>query len=462
MIAKRKLAVGLGSILLLGIAACDPAAIEEPRPSPFEPDGPPALTVLVDADPEDEAEGFVAVDAPARYGDPFTIVGSNFWPGDRVTLVADLFGMASSAVFSAAEDGTVDLRRDAPLEGPWEDVDAEGLLWSMEGPTAPGTLDLTVTVRALVDGEEVASTSLARRYINDGLTVEEVGDGTTRGLLALPAGDGPFPAVLTFGGSEGGTGSGELNAMYLASLGVAAFGVGYFGASGLPAQLEEVPLEILEGDLAFLAADPRVDAERIAVMGGSRGGELALLLGERFPIVRGVIATVPSGLVWGAASGADAPAWTDDGAPLPYVPWSGALGEVVSDENGEHYSFRNMFLADIDSASPAALDAATIRAERAAGPVLLIAGDDDQLWPSCVLAQIAMDRLLAAGRTGDSLLCLPEAGHRIGMPGWSTLDSAEIYQGDLDGFMVLGGTPQGNARASRVADTAIRAFLGRL
>ncbi len=455
MIVGRTL-LPLTALLTLACAAGGP---EPADPPPFEPDGPPRLTVLVDADPEDDAEGFVPAVGPARYGDPFTVVGDNFWPGDRVTLTADLHGLTASAVFEVTANGTIDLRRDAPREGAWSDVDAEGLLWSMDGAMAAGTLDLTVTVRARVDDREVAEVVLERRYIDDGLTVEEIADGTTRGILALPQGDGPFPAVLAFGGSEGGTGSGEFRALYLASLGVASLGVGYFGAPGLPDDLEEVPLEILEGDLARLASDPRIDPERIAVMGGSRGGELALLLGERFPVVRGVIATVPSGLVWGATTGGDAAAWTDDGQPLAYVPWSGSMPEVNPGDDGDRVTFRGSFLADVAAASPDQLDLATIRAERAAGPVLLIAGDDDQLWPSCVLAEVTMERLRAAGRTGDALLCLPEAGHAIGMPGWSTVDTVEVWRDDLDAYMVLGGTPQGNARASRVADTAIRAFL---
>ena len=451
----------LGASLAVA-AGCLAPPPEEHGPPPFEPDGPPALTVLVDADPEDDAVGFVPADGPARYGDPFTLVGRDFWPGDRVVLEATLYGLTTSAAFAVADDGTIDLRRDAPLEGPWQGVDAEGLLWSMDGTTGTGALDLTVTVRALVDGEQVASAALARRYLDDGLTIEPVADGTRRGLFALPPGDGPFAAVLTFGGSEGGTGSGEFSAMYLASLGVAALGVGYFGAAGLPDDLAEVPLEILESDLAFLTADPRVDPERIAVMGGSRGGELALLLGERFPVVKAVVAVVPSGLVWGATTSLDAAAWTDEGVPLPYVPYSGAAPAVTDDDQGSHVRFRDVFLADIDAAADDALDAATIRAEQAAGPVLLLAGDDDQLWPSCVLAQVAMDRMLAAGRSGDQLLCFPDAGHAIGMPGWSTIGSDEIERADVGGFMVLGGTAQGNARAARPADTAIRALLRRL
>ena len=38
---------------------------------------------------------------------------------------------------------------------------------------------------------------------------------------------------------------------------------------------------------------------------------------------------------------------------------------------------------------------ATIPVERINGPVLLISGEDDQMWPSRTLAEIAMERLRA-------------------------------------------------------------------
>jgi dienelactone hydrolase len=447
------------AFLLLAMPACREEIPDPEAPEP-EPTGEPAVRFLVDHDPADDGEGFVDA-SEARYSDPFTLLVSGMAPGATVEIVTTASGLASRATFIASKTGDVDLRRDAPVDGSWTGVDAEGPLWSMSGQQAPGRLDLTVQASAIVDDIEVAGASLARRFVDDGIVVEPVNSGRTVGALALPPGDGPFPAVLVFGGSEGGSGSGVFTAMILAQRGFAALGVAYFGEPGVPNELVEVPLEILEEGLAFLAADARIDADRLAVMGGSRGGELALLVGATFPVVKAVVATVPSGVVWGGLSTSDEAAWTLAGAPIPFVPDAGGAIDVDTDANGAaHLRFRRAFVEDLERADSATLDAATIKAENISGPVLLLAGEDDQLWPSCPMAEIAFARLQATpGRFGDERHCYAGAGHNIAIPGWSTIDSVEYFRADVDGYMVLGGTPQANARGGRDADTAIRRFL---
>lgn len=451
------------AITLLAVlaASCGPPPLD-----PGDDAGPPPVPrvrILVNERPHDPAA--VEAELPeVRYGDPLHVVLEGLTPGEQVIVDSSGGAGTSRARFLVPEDGVVDLARDAPESGDWQGADAEAFITTMRDPPG-GALDLDLRVVVSRDDdedgepdEELAQASVHRRYIDEGLIVEEVHSGRTMGALALPPGDGPFPAVLVFGGSEGGTGTGVFSAMYLASLGYAALGVGYFGASGLPPRLTDVPLEILEEDLAFLTADPRIDPERVVVMGGSRGGELALLVGVHFPIVAGVIAQVPSGLVWGSGSDATGAAWTLDGAPLPYMPTSDAQADVeVDDAGAAHWRMRGMFLADMEAAAADALAAATIPAEEIEGPVLFLSGDDDQLWPSCVLADVAVAR---RGRSDDVVLCHPEAGHAsVGVPGWSTVDSVESYHPALEGYLVLGGTAQGNGRALRANDTAVRAFL---
>jgi hypothetical protein len=93
--------------------------------------------------------------------------------------------------------------------------------------------------------------------------------------------------------------------------------------------------------------------------------------------------------------------------------------------------------------------------------VLFSSGDDDQLWPSCILANVAVQRRVLVGvGARDIVLCQPEAGHlAASVPGWSASGSSAFFRQDWFAWMVLGGTEQGNGRAWRVADTALRGFL---
>jgi hypothetical protein len=72
-------------------------------------------------------------------------------PGSDVTLracQADPHGhpWQSSAAFTAAADGTVDLTRDAPVRGSYQHADPMGLVWSM----TPADTDATESAGVLV------------------------------------------------------------------------------------------------------------------------------------------------------------------------------------------------------------------------------------------------------------------------------------------------------------------------
>jgi len=150
---------------------------------------------------------------------------------------------------------------------------------------------------------------------------------------------------------------------------------------------------------------------------------------------------------------------------VPFVPSSGAFAETYVKDGETYYVSTPSFHADIAAATPGELDAATTRVEDASGPVLLLAGAGDNLWPSCDLAAVAFDRLVASGHVdehGDEMHCFADAGHFIVFPpGQSTLDSTAYYHPTYDVWFDVGGTPEGNAAAERAGNTALRAFLER-
>ncbi len=277
----------------------------------------------------------------------------------------------------------------------------------------------------------------------------------------MPPGTGPFPGMLVFGGSEGGRFMEGIFGPYFASKGYATLGIAYFGAEGVPPELQEIPLEYFGNALSWLGARPEVDPERLGVFGASRGGELALLLGATFPEVHAVVAGVPSGVVWpGIVEGGVVPAWTLDGVGLPYIPAGGRPRTEPGPDDATMYVYRPAFEESLEYASEEARAAATIHVEEANGPILMLAGDDDQLWPSCTLAEIAVDRLAAehASTYADEYVCYPEAGHFIIVPGGPTT-SSNMFANPDGTWWLVGGTPRGNAHGQRDALDRTLRFL---
>lgn len=264
-------------------------------------------------------------------------------------------------------------------------------------------------------------------------------DGLVGQLFQPAHAHGRQPALIVLGGSEGGVGAGAARlAASLAEHGYVTLQLGYFGAPGLPQTLGLVPLEYFGKAIAWLARQKQVDPRRIGIVGGSFGGEAALVVAAQFPQLKVVVAAVPSSVVWpGIAQGDAEPPSTFSlaGKPLPYLPygWTGTFKDT--------FSLYDEGLKAVDQ-HPDAI----IRVERIRGPVLLICGKQDSLWPSCPMSQQVVDRLKAKGfKHGVVLLDYDDAGHASfglpadpAQPGYATLAS-------------LGGSADGNNAARKDA-----------
>jgi len=106
---------------------------------------------------------------------------------------------------------------------------------------------------------------------------------TLNGFLALPPGVGPVPAVILMHGCVGISGTEIGWATMLNGLGVATFVVDSFGRHGVAGTCTEKErlhsassMADAYGALDLLAANPQIDAARIAIIGFSMGGRTAL------------------------------------------------------------------------------------------------------------------------------------------------------------------------------------------
>lgn len=392
-------------------------------------------------------------------------------PGERVVLqLSSRFGhevLQSEAFFVADANGTVDATRQSPVAGSYQGVDAMGLFWS-RAPVPPervggivGLSDdpLTATLRAVRGNDEASiAASIRRVYVGDGVRQKEVRERGLVGRLFEPAGAGPHPAVLVLGGSNGGLAWSQEMAALLASHGFAALALAYFAAEGLPPTLDRIPLEYFGTALEWLAEQPGVRADRIGTVGVSRGGELALLLGAHFPAIGCVIGYVPSGIVWPAYPASGHGAWTLGGqeiafaSTLTHAQWDEAVAKGLAREDSFDWYL-------IPLRDPALVEQTAIRVENINGPVLLISGEADGLWPSTDLADFALQRLLEKRFPHRAEhLSYPRAGHSIAWPNAPTTMTRSVHA--ISGeTMDMGGTPEGNARARSASWPRMLAFL---
>src|SRR4030095_17165071 len=90
----------------------------------------------------------------------------------------------------------------------------------------------------------------------------------------------------------------------------------------------EIPLEYFEGAVSWLKDHKEVDANRLGVIGHSRGAEGALLLGKIREEIKAVVAVAPSAVAWPGPNPRDVlrSAWSHKRREVPFVPIDLAQG----------------------------------------------------------------------------------------------------------------------------------------
>jgi dienelactone hydrolase len=402
---------------------------------------------------------------------PLSIELLGFPPNQPVTVTAIQYYQTGSrwlaqATFLADNNGHIDTGRQAPISGDYEGVAEMGLIWSAQ-LVAPPSRALPEDWAMHPSSIQFAATAAQGKSAQVEATRDQAAAGVTRhvirtnglvGTLFLPPGKGPHPAVLVLhggnGAGPGGSGDETQGAM-LASRGYAAFNIAYFAAPGLPRGLVNIPLEYFEKAIRWMRSQPWLGDGFLAVWGPSRGGELALLLGATFPDINAVSAWVPSGVVFwplGLPEPSDTryrAAWTLGGKPLPFLQEINSMVEPIPPQNpGEIRAFTPIYLRHLGDAR--ALERATIPVENTRGPILLVSGTDDQMWPSSALADVAMRRLKAkAFRYQYRHLKYEGAGHTILLPyGPRTSRNIAMRVEGFEGQLCAqGGTPRLDAEA---------------
>jgi uncharacterized protein len=252
--------------------------------------------------------------------------------------------------------------------------------------------------------------------------------GDLQGCLVKPSQSNSWGVVI-LGGSSGGTNIPR--ARLFAEAGFVALAMRWFGGEGQVPGICEIPLE------TFTLATDRLLTEgvrHVAYVGTSKGAEAALLVAIRDPRIDLVTALSPTSMVWANSGvgrdGLGLPlrsSWTSQGQPLPFVGYDPAWVPVIVDGL---LAYRSLFDLSLKT-NRDQINAATIRIEEAAAEIILVAGEDDALWPSAYFARALAKRRIDAGRSAH-LLIHPNAGHRIVFPGEQLIRSTQNVLGGTD------------------------------
>lgn len=255
------------------------------------------------------------------------------------------------------------------------------------------------------------------------------------GRFFLPQTQDASAAILVLGGSDGGLGYASNLGKHLCAQGYAVLALAYFQKGELPSALTEVPLEYFDVAINWLKNHPRIDAKRLGVFGFSKGAEAALLLASRNESICAVVAAAPSHVAWEGLNRykpAGRSSWSENGSPVCYVPY---------DRSIKFSSPLAMYRKSLDVTHN--LHASRIAVEKINGPVLLLSGARDNLWPSALMAEKIMVKLKERDSSrAHQHICYQDAGHAV----------APLFRlRDRIMFRLMSRIFGGNAKANRAA-----------
>ncbi|MFD2522398.1 acyl-CoA thioester hydrolase/BAAT C-terminal domain-containing protein [Emticicia soli] len=217
------------------------------------------------------------------------------------------------------------------------------------------------------------------------------------------------PLIVGLGGSEGGnpwaSNYWKKTRDEFINKGYAFLALGYFGAEGAPDMLDRISLEKVHDAIVEATKNLKIDKNRIALIGGSKGAELALLLASHFNDIKCVIAIVPSHVAFpGLTNHLSTSSWTYQGKEVPYVP--------VSEEAIPALIKRDLRTAfDTMLNDKAAVEKAAIHVEHINGPVFLLSATQDEMWGSTPMSDAIIARLKQHNFTHHYEHIAIEGGH---------------------------------------------------
>lgn len=199
------------------------------------------------------------------------------------------------------------------------------------------------------------------------------------------------PLIVGLGGSEGGNAwtsdYWKKTREQFIEKGYSFLAVGYFGCKNTPAILDKIAIEDVHNAIVEATKNKQISKKKIAIVGGSRGADLALLLGSYYKDIKCVVGLVSSHAVFpGHTQEFNSSCWTYQNKELPFIP--------VNDE-----AVPFLMKRDLRGAFEAMLtdkiseEKALIKIENIKAPILLLSATKDEICPSTPMAEKMIARL---------------------------------------------------------------------
>ncbi len=276
-----------------------------------------------------------------------------------------------------------------------------------------------------------------------------------------------LPGIILLSGSDGGIpGANAIPKHYIEEIvsnGFIVLALAYFGVDDLPPNLENIDLNYFESAIHWLQLHSDVKKEAIAIVGQSRGGELALILGTVLKHLSAIVAYAPSSMMTGGFPYPNHPAWKYKTHAL--TPYLGAVSGnnlkltelddliqstdkklIPAHANTEEDPFIIADLFSLRNLTPNA-KLTEIPVEKIDCPILIFSGGKDAIWTSTYYCESIIKRLNAYNSPiKHKHVNYENAGH-----GLIASYDGPIYHPVGKFWCKLGGTSVGNRIANQAS-----------
>lgn len=199
------------------------------------------------------------------------------------------------------------------------------------------------------------------------------------------------PLIVGFGGSEGGN---AWDSDYwkptrdeFLKRGYGFLAVAYFGTKNTSSNLDRISLNAIHDAIIKAANNPKINKSKIAIIGGSKGGELVLNLASLYNDIAAVVAIVPSNVSFPAHTFmSNTSSWTYNNKEVPFIlPPYATIPFLL---RGDHFGAFQLMLNEKEASKKA-----QIPVEKINGNILLLSATKDKEWPCKAMCDEVVTRL---------------------------------------------------------------------